>query len=567
MNPLKKYFLLIGLACCYLFPCPASAQDLNALVTQLKQAVTPVQTGTKNYEATLESPQPGAMKYTYDEVDQKGNKTNYVYEFNLADIDPYAVRENTQKDLISSILAVKNKQKLVKVYKNNEVQSYDDQVVIYASNIESARNISDLVKKSIPPAEKIAASRLKVSGYDGMITWLGSNVKDVTLGTKSIGQFISKYDEPGTLLFRQRETDSKGAVETEYIFNLADINVNSIMFKVTGNKFAITMQTLRKARYISVMRAGERKPYVDDITINTNSVDEARDLKTVFTMLIPLAVEKVNASLPAATTEKDALTKLKTYAGDVSLGARQYNQTMDVQCYCTFTQIEKDAKTTTSHVYKFNWMDLNPNSTVIDVSGEKIFLDLQMNNKDKLIMHEKNDKHDGYDSEFKVYFSNIENARRAKILADKAIEKCASSYKDPFSAEAKSMVNWLQNNIKDITLADVTIKQGLELVEEGNINKLKYTRTELNSKGSGAVEVYEFNLADLNPLSVQTDVKLKWLYVTVESDFKSKIIKYYKDGKIQPYAAKIDFAVGDTESARSVSNALKKSTKALKPAK
>ncbi|HYG17353.1 MAG TPA: hypothetical protein VD816_00425 [Ohtaekwangia sp.] len=564
---MKKYYLIISLFLCCLFINSALAQDLNALVTKLQQAVTPVQTGSKNYEATLESPQPGTIKYAYDEIDQKGNRTNFVYEFNLADIDPYAVRENTQKDVISSVLAVKNKQKLVKVYKNKEVQSYDDLVVIYASNIESARNISDLVKKAIPPAEKVAASRLKVSGYDGMITWLGNNVKDVTLGTKSIGQFISKFDEPGTLLLRQRETDSKGAVETEYTFNLADINVNSVMFKVAGNKFAITMQTLQKAKYIGVMRAGERRPYVDDITINTNNVDEARDLKTVFTLLIPLAVEKVKASMPAATTEKEALTKLKTYAGNVSLGPRQYEQTMDQQCACTFTQIEKDAKTTTSHVYQFNWMDLNPVSSVIDVSGEKVFLDLQMNNKDKLIKHEKNDKHDGYDSEFKIYFSSIENARRAKVLADKAIEKCASSYKDPFPADAKSVVTWLRNNIKDVTNDDVTLKQGLELVEDGNVNKLKYTRTELNSKGSGAVEVYEFNLSDLNPLSVQTDVKLKWLYISVEADFKSKIIKYYKDGKIQPYAAKIDFAVSDTEQARAVSNALKKGIKGVKPAK
>src|SRR5687767_10666931 len=106
------------------------AQDLNGLTSQLQQAIVPVQTGSKTYESKLQSLLPGVLKYSYDEVDQKGNHTLYAYEFNLADIDPYAVREQTQKDAIYTILAVRNKQKLIKVYKNEVVQPYDEQVSI-----------------------------------------------------------------------------------------------------------------------------------------------------------------------------------------------------------------------------------------------------------------------------------------------------------------------------------------------------------------------------------------------------------------------------------------------------
>jgi hypothetical protein len=567
MNMNLKQILFFLFCSVFITSLPAVAQDLNGLTAKLKEAVTAVKTGSKNYEAKLESLEPGVLKYSYDEVDSKGNRTAYAYEFNLADIDPYAVRENTQKDLISSVLAVRNKQKLVKVYKNNEVQSYDDQVTIYANSIEGARVISDLVKKAIPPAEKVAAGRLKVSGYDAMISWLSANVKNVSLGTKSINQKITKGDKPGVLVFTQTETDSKGATEEVFTFNLADLNVNSINFKVTGNKFAINMETLQKAKYIGTRKKGQVGSYVNDLSINTNNVDEGRDLKTVFSLLVPQAIEKVKADMPAATTDKDALAKIKTLTTDVTIGTKLYTQTLDAQCYCTFTQVEKDTKATEANVFKFNWMDFNPNGSTIDVSGEKIFIDLQMNNKDKLIVHTKNDKPDGYESAIRLYLPDVESARRMKFLVDKAIDKCKATYKDPFPADTKSMVVWLMKNVKDITLAEVTIKQKLELAEEGNHNKMKYTRVELNAKGSGAEEVYEFNLADMNPLSIQADVKGKWLYVTMESDFKNKIIKYYKDGKIQPYTAKIDFAVNDTELSRAIINALKKSTKGLKPDK
>jgi hypothetical protein len=71
-------------------------------------------------------------------------------------------------------------------------------------------------------------------------------------------------------------------------------------------------------------------------------------------------------------------------------------------------------------------------------------------------------------------------------------------------------------------------------------------------------------LKDVNPLSIQVETKGKWLVVTFEADFKNKIFNYYKDGKIQPYASKIEFSVNDVERARNAVGALKKSVTLLK---
>ena len=110
---------------------------------------------------------------------------------------------------------------------------------------------------------------------------------------------------------------------------------------------------------------------------------------------------------------------------------------------------------------------------------------------------------------------------------------------------------------------EMTLKQSIEPVE-GDNNKFKYTVIEVNPKGSGAEQVYEFNLSDINPSSISVDVKGKWLYVVLETDFKGKIIKYYKDGKIQPYASALQFAVNDVDVARNLVSALSKAVKAVK---
>src|SRR6476620_7694452 len=97
------------------------ADDFNGAVKKLQSSLVQVSTGSKTYDQEIKPLQFGAIRYGVDETDQKGAKTSYAYEFNLADIDPYAVKQETQKDVIMVSLTVRNKQKLIKVYKNNEV--------------------------------------------------------------------------------------------------------------------------------------------------------------------------------------------------------------------------------------------------------------------------------------------------------------------------------------------------------------------------------------------------------------------------------------------------------------
>lgn len=169
----------------------------------------------------------------------------------------------------------------------------------------------------------------------------------------------------------------------------------------------------------------------------------------------------------------------------------------------------------------------------------------------------------GYDNAATLYLPDIESARRAKVLLDLAVEKCKASYKEPFGNDAASTTSYFRSNIKDLVVDDMTLKQSIEPVEDGN-NKFKYTAIEVTPKGSGGEEVYEFNLSDINPSSITTDVKGKWLYVVMETNLKSKIIKAYKDGKIQPYASSLTIAVNDVDVARNLVSALGKAVKALK---
>ena len=542
----------------------AQVADLKAQGAALQGAVVNVQSGSKTYEQQGSFQDPALIRYRVDEIDQKGNRTNYVYEFNLADIDPYAVREQTQKDLISVAVAVRNKQKLIKVYKNEEVQPYDYQVSIISSDIENARAISEILKKAIPAAEKVMAARLKLAGYDAMVNWLVENVKEVSLGARSIRQSMVKGEQPGSLIYTRVETDSKSSTEEVYTFNLADINANTVGYKIAGNQFAITFEALQKAKYFGQRRNGEVRPFVNELTIATNGADEARDLRQVLSTALPLAVEKVKAGMPAVSSDKDGVSKIASLTTDITYGDKQTAQSFEGSCLTTLTQVEKDPKGSSKSALKFNWMDVNPLASKIEVAGEKIFVGLKFTDDEKLVMRTTDDKFGGYENSVKLYVPDIESARRLKFVIDQVAARCKASYKEPFGEDAATTAAYFRSNIKDVTLDDLTVKQTLEPVE-GDGHKYKFTVTEVNAKGGGAEQVYEFSLTDVDPASVAFQVKGKWLYVVMKTAFDAKIIKAYKDGKIQPYTSSLQFAANDVDLARNLVSALSKAAKAVKP--
>jgi BarA-like signal transduction histidine kinase len=558
----NKYLLTLIISAVVSFNGIAQGDDLNIQLQKLKGLLSKVSTGTKTYDQSVKPLQYGTLIYTVEETDQKGVKTVYDHEFNLADIDPYTVKQETQKDVILVSLTVRNKQKLVKVSKNSEVQSYSTNVEIRAKDIDNAREITDVIKKAIPPAEKLLAGKLKLKTYDEMVLWLINNTKNIELGTKSIKQNLVKGNYVGSLKLTEVETDAKGSIETQYSFNLADINLNSVNFKVTGNRFGLNFEIIQGTKAIRSIEAGKNS-FQNELTINTNNVDEARDLKTVLSLVVPLAQEKVKADNPKSATMVDVSNALKLLVKDIKTNEKQLFQTIDPQCVTTVTQTNQTASSTEKTLYTFNWMDLNPNLTKIQTTGDRMFVEATALDKKSVIMVYKNDKFEGYKNEVNLFAEDIEVARRLKDVTDKAIEKCKASYKVPFSSGTPEIFNWLKKTIGDVVVEESSVKQSFEAAESTSLNKVKYTCISVKGNTSSE-EIYEFNLSDINPATVEIQVKGKWLYVKFETNFKAKIINAYKDGKILPYASSMEIVVKDVESARGVIAGLEKCIEAFR---
>jgi hypothetical protein len=97
---------------------------------------------------------PCKISYTVSSSDDKGKTTDEIYEFALTDMNKLLVDFKVSGQNVLVTLSCKNKEKLVKVYKNGTQQAWGTDVDIATNDIETAKNIAEAFKSAITQCEK-----------------------------------------------------------------------------------------------------------------------------------------------------------------------------------------------------------------------------------------------------------------------------------------------------------------------------------------------------------------------------------------------------------------------------
>ncbi len=119
-------------------------KDDKAAWDFLSAHINKIEVDGQVYGQNIEKPDdsnPCKVKFNLTETDSKGTTTEYAWEFILSDIDPSASGIDIASKEIHVSLVTKNKQKLIKPYKNGEVQNFDDDVIIRTDDILEAKKI------------------------------------------------------------------------------------------------------------------------------------------------------------------------------------------------------------------------------------------------------------------------------------------------------------------------------------------------------------------------------------------------------------------------------------------
>ena len=226
-----------------------NAQTYQDQIKTLNAEMIEVTTAKEKWTQSMTHSSEGVITYKLESTAIKDGKTNsMIYEFNLADMDFNTIRAITEKDVINVQLLALRKQELIKMTNNNK-WSYVRQLEIPAKDINHARNLVDILKLMHPLAVVQVEKRLSLSTESDHIVWLEKNVKATRLNSKTYEQKLS-FDKaiPGRANISITEVADQKSTETQYQFNIANINPNSIVLDVKTDHIEINFSSRRNLK-------------------------------------------------------------------------------------------------------------------------------------------------------------------------------------------------------------------------------------------------------------------------------------------------------------------------------
>lgn len=547
---LLSLFILISIS--------INAQDFEAIITQLSSEIKTVKTTKKENRQSVLSNAPGVIEYTQEITDSKGRTTTYTYVFNASDIDKHTIKTITKKDVIQVQLLVSKGQKLIKTTKNQEDISYKSKIFIHATNISNGRAIESLLKKAGPIAQKITDNRLSLTSLDDHLTWLEQNIGNVEFTKKQFEQTIERNDNyPGSVIFKKSISSGKSSKNSSYHFNFSTINPNSILFKIEGTVFSVTLETNRKLNFIKLFENNLQKNFTNKFKIATSSIENARDIQNVLKKIIPLSKNKFDASKKTISSIENGLESINNTTGRISINELDIEQSMTGNHIVTLTRSLTDSKKITEELYLVNFSDLNPNNIKYHTKGTLAFVTLKTKGNKNFIKYLYDNSLKNYTSNFKIYTPEVEDAQL--LTAElKTLIALSSKKNDAIlkTSSKENMLSELIETLETLTTEDLTTEQEIT-VNDQNLN-LKITT--ISSKKS-LEELYDFSLKDINSSSVKMKTSGKNVFVQFKTNYQEKIIQYYVNGEIKNYQNKAVLKASSIENGRKLAFLLQQLTK------
>jgi hypothetical protein len=130
--------------------------DKQSVVKFIMENVGDIKVGGDEIKQKLEiiNNDPCRISLTTATTDDKGKTTEEIFEFTLTDMNKILVDVKVSGKNVAVTIPCKNKQKLVKAYKNGVLQAWGSEAEIAAGDIETAKNVAEAFKSAITQCEK-----------------------------------------------------------------------------------------------------------------------------------------------------------------------------------------------------------------------------------------------------------------------------------------------------------------------------------------------------------------------------------------------------------------------------
>lgn len=334
---------------------------------------------------------------------------------NVSLLNPSTLRYEMSGSKLFLEIWTKNNLNAIKYFENDNPTGFGDKLVIYAKNMPHAKKIHRVLKGLVPLA-KTHFSRYSpnINSIPSAVKYLNSKIKSVPKHEGSTDQQIKVVDNLVTL--NRSESNPKETIENEYIFDINDINSRKIVLDNDKTRFLLELHTKNGQPFIRHNENGNSKNFRKYVRLFFNDIDDALFAEKALQTIIDKNADKLDVKQNGNQNSfYDGLGELQSTIAEVSEGKVRYEQEMELlnreMSALTFTKTISDPKKTRELVYEFSTRDLNKNNIRIEVSGNRVWVELFTTSNQKLVKFLENGKVENYQYRIPIEATDIVNAK------------------------------------------------------------------------------------------------------------------------------------------------------------
>lgn len=351
----------------------------------------------------------------YVTLERNRGSKNEGAAFNLSLLNPSSVKyEMSGSELMLEIWTKKN-MNAIKYFEGNNPRGFGNKLVIYAANMPHAKKIHKVLQDMIPLAET------HFSRYSPDINTIPSALKFVNEQIRNIPKADGNTDqqmvlEDNLVTLSIKETNPKDFIQNEYIFDINDINSQRMVLDNDKTRFFLELHTKNGQPFIRHIENGQPKNFRKYVRLFFADIDDALFAERALKVIIDKNKNKLQVKQNIDQSPfYESLEELQSTIDQVADDDIQYDQEMELlnreMSAISFKKTIIEPKKTRELVYEFSTRDLNRDNIRIEVSGNRVWVELFTKSNQKLVKFYENGKVENYQYRIPIEATDMVNAK------------------------------------------------------------------------------------------------------------------------------------------------------------
>ncbi len=385
----------------------------------LKEVV--VVSNTLLQSLSFEDSPSGLVSFKVNKTDSKGISNEELSEFYLCDIADVNLTVSSGNAYIT--LETIDRLKYIKQSIHGELSSYSNNLEIYTSDIDEAR---DLIHAMVFAQKKCDVGLLKYDDMEFTKGWLSSNLEEIAFDSETIRQQMAVASTEGNKIELKLIKSAEGSTPVDETFEIypEDLSMEDVGIEISGKKLSVPLST-GKLKYIKSYSDGEIQIYNKSSEVLFNDVKKAKN----FIAAIHFIYQNSRSEDHSFADEKTAFDYLNNSIGKVEISGTIYDQKIkrdnENKCKLTYSCSQTDSKgTTTEFAFEFQISDIDADHSSIAISGKELKVNLNTREKEKLIKPYREGEASNFIYGFDIYTDDILTAKKIITTFDILAKQC-----------------------------------------------------------------------------------------------------------------------------------------------